>query len=74
MDMADRAEIVIVGGGPAGILAGLLFARAGIDKPVLEKHADFSVIFVPDTVYPWPMEVLGELGMLERFLGRPLAR
>ena len=63
--------VVIVGGGPAGMLAGLLFARAGVDVQVLEKHADFFRDFRGDTVHPSTMEILDELGMLERFLQRP---
>lgn len=62
---------MIVGGGPAGMMAGLLFARAGIDALVLEKHADFFRDFRGDTVHPSTMEILHELGMLERFLARP---
>jgi 2-polyprenyl-6-methoxyphenol hydroxylase-like FAD-dependent oxidoreductase len=31
----------IVGGGPAGMMLGLLLARAGVNTIVLEKHADF---------------------------------
>ena len=31
----------IAGGGPAGMMLGLLLARAGVDIVVLEKHADF---------------------------------
>ena len=34
----------IAGGGPAGMMLGLLLARAGIDVVVLEKHADFLAI------------------------------
>lgn len=64
-------DVVIVGGGPAGMLAGLLFARAGIDCVVLEKHSDFLRDFRGDTVHPSTMEILHELGMLERFLERP---
>jgi 2-polyprenyl-6-methoxyphenol hydroxylase-like FAD-dependent oxidoreductase len=65
------AEVIVVGGGPAGMMAGLLFARAGVTVRVLEKHADFFRDFRGDTVHPSTMEVLSELGMLERFLERP---
>jgi 2-polyprenyl-6-methoxyphenol hydroxylase-like FAD-dependent oxidoreductase len=34
-------DLLIVGGGPAGMMAGLLFARAGCRVRVVEKHADF---------------------------------
>jgi 2-polyprenyl-6-methoxyphenol hydroxylase-like FAD-dependent oxidoreductase len=64
-------EVIIVGGGPAGMMAGLLFARAGVETLVLEKHADFFRDFRGDTVHPSTMELLSELGMLERFLTRP---
>jgi len=64
-------DVLIVGGGPAGVMAGLLFARAGIAVQVLEKHADFFRDFRGDTVHPSTMEVLDQLGMLGRFLERP---
>ncbi|HYD38915.1 MAG TPA: FAD-dependent monooxygenase, partial [Allosphingosinicella sp.] len=65
------ADLCIVGGGPAGMVAGLLFARAGVRVTVLEKHADFFRDFRGDTVHPSTMEILDQLGMLERFLERP---
>ena len=69
---SDRdADLIIVGGGPAGVVAGLLFARAGCTVRVLEKHADFFRDFRGDTVHPSTMEILHQLGMLERFLERP---
>jgi 2-polyprenyl-6-methoxyphenol hydroxylase-like FAD-dependent oxidoreductase len=68
---AATADVVIVGGGPAGVMAGLLFARAGVSVRVLEKHADFFRDFRGDTVHPSTMEILDQLGMLGRFLGRP---
>jgi 2-polyprenyl-6-methoxyphenol hydroxylase-like FAD-dependent oxidoreductase len=68
---AATADVVIVGGGPAGVMAGLLFARAGVSVRVLEKHADFFRDFRGDTVHPSTMEILDQLGMLERFLQRP---
>ena len=67
----DATDLLIVGGGPAGMMAGLLFARAGVQTLVLEKHADFLRDFRGDTVHPSTMEILDELGLLERFLERP---
>src|SRR6478609_5551454 len=64
-------DLIVVGGGPAGMMAGLLFARAGCNVLVLEKHADFFRDFRGDTVHPSTMEILDQLGMLGRFLKRP---
>ena len=62
---------VIAGGGPAGVMAGFLLARAGIDVIVLEKHADFFRDFRGDTIHPSTTNVLAELGLLEDFLKLP---
>jgi len=69
--MASDCDLIIVGGGPAGVMAGLLFARAGCDVRIFEKHADFLRDFRGDTVHPSTMEILDQLGMLQRFLARP---
>jgi 2-polyprenyl-6-methoxyphenol hydroxylase-like FAD-dependent oxidoreductase len=69
--MGGEADLIVVGGGPAGMMAGLLFARAGAQVAVLEKHADFFRDFRGDTVHPSTMEILDQLGMLDRFLKRP---
>src|SRR5215203_2461081 len=61
----------IVGGGPAGMMAGLLLARAGIDVIVLEKHDDFFRDFRGDTIHPSTFQLIHELGMLDEFLKLP---
>ena len=61
----------IVGGGPAGMMLGLLLARAGVEVMVLEKHGDFFRDFRGDTIHPSTLEVVHELGLLEDFLTRP---
>jgi 2-polyprenyl-6-methoxyphenol hydroxylase-like FAD-dependent oxidoreductase len=62
---------VIAGGGPAGIMCGLLLARAGVDVLVLEKHADFLRDFRGDTIHPSTLQIMYELGLLDAFLKRP---
>ncbi|HZV76153.1 MAG TPA: FAD-dependent oxidoreductase [Candidatus Babeliales bacterium] len=66
-----RAGCCIVGGGPAGMMAALLFARAGVQTILLEKHADFLRDFRGDTIHPSTLEVMAELGVLDSFLKRP---
>jgi 2-polyprenyl-6-methoxyphenol hydroxylase-like FAD-dependent oxidoreductase len=61
----------IVGGGPAGMMLGLLLARAGVDTIVLEKHADFFRDFRGDTIHPSTLEAMHDLGLLEDFLKLP---
>ena len=62
---------MIVGGGPAGMMAGYLLARAAIDVVVLEKHADFFRDFRGDTIHPSTLELMHELGLLDDFLKVP---
>ena len=66
-----RAGCCIVGGGPAGMMAALLFARAGVSTVLLEKHGDFLRDFRGDTIHPSTLDVMDELGVLDSFLKRP---
>src|SRR5262245_27375215 len=67
-------QCCICGGGPAGMMLGLLLARTGIRVTVLEKHRDFLRDFRGDTIHPSTLELLHELGVAEEFLRLPHQR
>lgn len=69
-----KVRCCIVGGGPAGMMLGYLFGRAGIEVVVLEKHADFFRDFRGDTVHPSTLQVMDELGLIDGFLKLPHQR
>lgn len=69
-----KTQCCIAGGGPAGVMAGYILARAGVEVVVLEKHKDFLRDFRGDTVHPSTLQALYELGLLERFLERSHTR
>jgi 2-polyprenyl-6-methoxyphenol hydroxylase-like FAD-dependent oxidoreductase len=71
MSEAMEKQCCIAGGGPAGMMLGFLLARAGVEVLVLEKHNDFLRDFRGDTVHPSTLELMYELGILEKFLKRP---
>lgn len=70
----ESTTCLIVGGGPAGIMLGLLLARAGIAVTVLEKHADFLRDFRGDTVHASTIRLLDELGLGNAFRQLPQSK
>ena len=64
-------QVCIVGGGPCGVMLGVLLARAGVDVVVLEKYKDFYRDFRGDTIHPSTLDLLFELGWLNAFLALP---
>ncbi|MBP2706181.1 FAD-dependent oxidoreductase [Microbispora sp. RL4-1S] len=70
----ERTGVLVCGGGPAGMMLGLLLARAGVAVTVLEKHGDFLRDFRGDTVHPATVRLMDELGLGDRFQTLPHSR
>jgi len=71
MTTTTHVDCAVAGGGPAGILLGLLLARRGVRVLVLEKHADFLRDFRGDTIHPATLEIMDDLGLTDRLLQLP---
>ncbi|VBA53207.1 2-octaprenyl-3-methyl-6-methoxy-1,4-benzoquinol hydroxylase [Mycobacterium attenuatum] len=71
--MSETTTCAIIGGGPAGMVLGLLLARAGVQVTLVEKHGDFLRDFRGDTVHPTTLRLLDELGLWERFAALPFS-
>jgi 2-polyprenyl-6-methoxyphenol hydroxylase-like FAD-dependent oxidoreductase len=67
----EQSRCVIVGGGPAGCVLGLLLARGGVPVTLLESHADFDRDFRGDTIHPSTLELMETLGLSERLHALP---
>jgi 2-polyprenyl-6-methoxyphenol hydroxylase-like FAD-dependent oxidoreductase len=65
-DETVSTQCCIAGSGPAGMMLGLLLARAGVDVVVLEKHADFFRDFRGDTIHPSTLDLIDQLGLRGR--------
>ena len=61
----------VVGGGPAGMVLGLLLARRGVDVTVIEQHEDFDRDFRGDTVHPSTVRIMDEIGLADRLMQLP---
>ncbi|MDP4511038.1 FAD-dependent oxidoreductase [Nonomuraea turcica] len=70
----ESTGVLVCGGGPAGMMLGLLLARAGIEVTVLEKHGDFLRDFRGDTVHASTVRLMDELGLGEKFRRLPQNR
>jgi 2-polyprenyl-6-methoxyphenol hydroxylase-like FAD-dependent oxidoreductase len=69
--MEERFTCCVTGGGPAGMMLGVLLARIGVKVCVLEKHKDFFRDFRGDTIHPSTLRMMEDLGWLTDFLKLP---
>ncbi|KAG7149054.1 FAD-dependent monooxygenase sdnN like protein [Verticillium longisporum] len=68
-------KVIIVGGGPCGIVAAHALYRAGIDYTILERRQDvFADTGTSLVLTPQNLRVFGQLGILDKFIddGAPL--
>jgi 2-polyprenyl-6-methoxyphenol hydroxylase-like FAD-dependent oxidoreductase len=64
----------IVGGGPAGMMLGLLLARRGASVLVLEGHENFDREYRGEVLQPSTAHLLDEIGLLSYILEQPHSR
>src|SRR5215207_5311011 len=64
-------DCCIVGGGPAGMVLGLLLARQGVRVTVLEGHDTFEREFRANTVHSSTQAMLDQLGLLDELRRLP---
>ncbi len=69
-----RVNACIVGGGPAGLMLGLLLAKRGVAVLVLEGHENFDREFRGEVLQPSTVHLLDELGLLEYMQAQPHSR
>ena len=65
---------LVVGAFLAGAVLALLLARVGVVVTLLEAHTDFNREFRGDTIHPSTLELMDQLGLLERVLEIPHTR
>jgi len=66
-----RTNVCIAGGGPAGLLLGLLLSKRGAEVIVLEGHPTFDREFRGEVLQPSTPRLLDQIGLLEYVLEQP---
>lgn len=64
MLQTHEVDVCIVGGGPAGLLLGLLLVKQGLQVLVLEQHQDFSREYRGEVLMPRFAKLFDQLNLL----------
>ena len=64
--MAEEDGIIIAGGGPVGLIVGLILGRAGIEVTLFDKGDILHQQPRAATIHPASLDVLDDLGVYER--------
>ncbi|QUQ65579.1 FAD-dependent oxidoreductase [Kutzneria sp. CA-103260] len=62
---------VVAGGGPGGVMLAYLLGRAGVPVTLLEARRDFDRDFRGDSLHPYTLELLDQLGLAVGLLALP---
>lgn len=65
--MARQADlkVIIVGGGLAGLVMGIMLEQAGIDYHILEQASRLRPLGTSISLHPVIMDVMDQLGLLQ---------
>lgn len=63
-----RTQVLVSGAGPAGVVAALRLAKAGIDVLLVEAHADCPEDLRASTFHPPTLDMMEELGLLDELV------
>jgi len=65
-------EVVVVGGGPVGLVTALLLARDGVATALIEKSADIETDLRASTFHPPTLDLLDDIGLADPLIAQGL--
>lgn len=68
MACALRAQVVVAGAGPVGLVAALVLARAGVEVVLIEKRGSLNAASKASTFHPATLEILATLDVMDAVL------